>query len=721
MPTALVIAAAGSGTRLGAGVPKALAPLTDGRPLLDHCLESVAAARATGLGLDALVVLVPPAADHARAVADVVARHETAVGAPVTCVPGGVERADSVRAGLAAADAALADRGHPAGQGVRHVLVHDAARAFTPPAVFEAVAGALVSGEVAAVPGLPLTDTVKEVTGADGREVVVATPARSALRAVQTPQGFDLDVLLAAHAAAQADPAADAAALTDDAMAMEAAGHAVVVVPGDERAFKVTSPADLEVRRGGHLEGPLVPRDHDDGVPGGLHGHRVVRQRRGVRGRVRLGGGVRGQQDVQVEPLRGLHGAQGGPRGRGDDDLPPVRARHLLDGVRQGQTRDGGDLARHEGSGHGLEDRGRGEGAGRVVHQDMPDALPGRVAAVGERRVRGGQAGAHRVGPLHTAGHARHGRAHRGLVAGDDVRDGPRVIGRRRNEDHERVQAEAGGARGGDGLEAVVQERTSVGQRGEGLGDTRAEAGSGAGGGDHERGGHAPILGRRGGRLPEERGRRADRSGWGSGRRAVDVAGRHARAGGSALEDLVQHALGLLLGDLLGQRQLGDEHLAGLGEHALLPRRQAAIVVPAPQVAHDLGHLVDVAAGELLQVRLVAARPVGGLLHMLGLQHLDDVLEALVVHDVPHADQVHVLRGDLDGQVALRHLELEVHLLFALDGARLDLLDPRRTMVGIDDGLSDLENHMKCPFPVGRFYHGDAKHPAGVRHPTGPM
>lgn len=246
MPTALVIAAAGSGTRLGAGVPKALAPLTDGRPLLDHCLESVAAARATGLGLDALVVLVPPAADHARAVADVVARHETAVGAPVTCVPGGVERADSVRAGLAAADAALADRGHPAGQGVRHVLVHDAARVFTPPAVFEAVAGALVSGEVAAVPGLPLTDTVKEVTGADGREVVVATPARSALRAVQTPQGFDLDVLLAAHAAAQADPAADAAALTDDAMAMEAAGHAVVVVPGDERAFKVTSPADLE-------------------------------------------------------------------------------------------------------------------------------------------------------------------------------------------------------------------------------------------------------------------------------------------------------------------------------------------------------------------------------------------------------------------------------------------------------------------------------------------
>ncbi|MBY0209378.1 2-C-methyl-D-erythritol 4-phosphate cytidylyltransferase, partial [Micrococcus luteus] len=72
MPTALVIAAAGAGTRLGAGLPKALAPLADGRTLLHHCLASVAAARAAGLALDAVVVLTPPAeADAGRVAAEV--------------------------------------------------------------------------------------------------------------------------------------------------------------------------------------------------------------------------------------------------------------------------------------------------------------------------------------------------------------------------------------------------------------------------------------------------------------------------------------------------------------------------------------------------------------------------------------------------------------------------------------------------------------------------
>lgn len=250
MPTALVIAAAGAGTRLGAGVPKALAPLADGRPLLDHCLESVAVARAAGVVLDAVVVLVPPAGADARRVADVVARHEPDLAVPVTCVPGGAERADSVRAGLAAADAALTDAGHAAGSGPRHVLVHDAARAFTPPSVFRAVQDALADGAPAAVPGLPVTDTIKTVAGPAEQPVVTGTPARSSLRAVQTPQGFDLDLLLAAHEAARASAEADPAALTDDAMAMEAAGHAVRVVPGDEAAFKVTSPRDLDTAAG---------------------------------------------------------------------------------------------------------------------------------------------------------------------------------------------------------------------------------------------------------------------------------------------------------------------------------------------------------------------------------------------------------------------------------------------------------------------------------------
>lgn len=247
MPTALVIAAAGAGTRLGAGMPKALVPLADGRTLLRHCLDSVAAARAAGAAVDAVVVLAPPAEeDAARVAAEVDAG--PGLGAPVACVPGGAERADSVRAGLAAAADALDALG-PA-TGPRRVLVHDAARALTPPAVFAAVQAALDSGAVAVVPGIALTDTVKQVApGTDGAEVVAATPPRAGLRAVQTPQGFDLDALLAAHEAVRADPDLDAAALTDDAMVMEAAGHPVVVVPGAAAAFKVTAPADLELAR----------------------------------------------------------------------------------------------------------------------------------------------------------------------------------------------------------------------------------------------------------------------------------------------------------------------------------------------------------------------------------------------------------------------------------------------------------------------------------------
>lgn len=247
MPTALVIAAAGAGTRLGAGMPKALVALADGRTLLRHCLDSVAAAREAGAAVDAVVVLSPPAeVDAARVAAEVDAGPD--LGVPVACVPGGAERADSVRAGLAAAARAL-DALAPAGA-PRRVLVHDAARALTPPAVFAAVQAALDSGAVAVVPGIALTDTVKQVApGTDGAEVVAATPPRAGLRAVQTPQGFDLDALLAAHEAVRADPDLDAAALTDDAMVMEAAGHPVVVVPGAAAAFKVTAPADLELAR----------------------------------------------------------------------------------------------------------------------------------------------------------------------------------------------------------------------------------------------------------------------------------------------------------------------------------------------------------------------------------------------------------------------------------------------------------------------------------------
>ena len=147
----------------------------------------------------------------------------------VIVVPGGSERQDSVRLGLEA----LPDD-------VDVVLVHDAARCLTPPGVFVAVVDAVRAGAPAVIPVLPVSDTVKRVSG----RAVVETVDRSELVAVQTPQGFAAQTLRAAHAAA-----APGAAATDDAGMLEALGHPVLVVAGHEHAFKVTRPVDLVLAR----------------------------------------------------------------------------------------------------------------------------------------------------------------------------------------------------------------------------------------------------------------------------------------------------------------------------------------------------------------------------------------------------------------------------------------------------------------------------------------
>jgi 2-C-methyl-D-erythritol 4-phosphate cytidylyltransferase len=115
------------------------------------------------------------------------------------------------------------------------IVVHDAARPLAGPALFAAVVEAVAGGAAAAVPGLPVADTIKRVV--DHR--AVETLDRAELVAVQTPQAFRADVLRAAHATG-----ADA---TDDAALVEAAGGEVVVVPGDPAALKITRPADLRV------------------------------------------------------------------------------------------------------------------------------------------------------------------------------------------------------------------------------------------------------------------------------------------------------------------------------------------------------------------------------------------------------------------------------------------------------------------------------------------
>jgi 2-C-methyl-D-erythritol 4-phosphate cytidylyltransferase len=207
-----IVAAAGSGLRLGAEVPKALV-LLGGRPLVCWAVESLRAG-----GVDEVVVAVP---------APQQAAFTAVLPADVHVVVGGDTRTASVRAALAAAR-----------EQADVVLVHDAARPLTPPEVVARVLAALADGAPAVVPVLPVVDTTVRV---DDDGVVSADVPRAALRRVQTPQGFDRATLVASYAAAHGS----AAEFTDDASVVRAAGVPVHTVDGDERSAKITVAHDL--------------------------------------------------------------------------------------------------------------------------------------------------------------------------------------------------------------------------------------------------------------------------------------------------------------------------------------------------------------------------------------------------------------------------------------------------------------------------------------------
>ncbi|MGQ7788007.1 2-C-methyl-D-erythritol 2,4-cyclodiphosphate synthase [Nesterenkonia sp. K-15-9-6] len=246
---ALVIVAAGSGQRLGHGIPKALVEL-GGRPLLARALDSLGPLRAPGLGID-LVVLVLPGLPPARErLAALGAEHARRAGIPVIVRDGGPSRPASVARGVDAV--AEQARHHGWDERSLTVLVHDAARPLTPADVAERVARQVEAGSVAVVPAVPVTDTIKRVDPAgrlghhsEQAEQVRETLPRAELRAVQTPQGFTLEFLLRAFAHLGELKAEEAEALTDEAMVAEALGVDVAVVSGDARALKITTPADL--------------------------------------------------------------------------------------------------------------------------------------------------------------------------------------------------------------------------------------------------------------------------------------------------------------------------------------------------------------------------------------------------------------------------------------------------------------------------------------------
>lgn len=204
---AAIIAAAGSGERFGATLPKALITLGN-RTLIEHAVAALAP-------IASEIVICAPAGYEKQI--------QELVGAEIKVVVGGTTRSDSVRAGITA----LSDT-H------KYVLVHDAARALATTDLAHRVLTALVQGESAVIPGLELIDTVKSI---DAGGHVTATPDRSSLRRVQTPQGFDLGVLKKAHASG--------AQATDDGALVEALGHKVLIINGEERALKITTPSDL--------------------------------------------------------------------------------------------------------------------------------------------------------------------------------------------------------------------------------------------------------------------------------------------------------------------------------------------------------------------------------------------------------------------------------------------------------------------------------------------
>jgi len=212
---AVILVAAGDGTRLGAGIPKALVKVSD-KTLLEHALENI-------LEIKNLAQVV--VASHEDRVEEFAAIAKAFVKDKVELkfTPGGLSRQGSIANALKeVTDADV-------------VLVHDSARCFAPASLFDRVAAAVIETGFSVVPVLPVADTIKQVK----QDVVLATVDRDELRIAQTPQGFLREKLVKAYTQATAD-------FTDDASLMQSTGEVIRAVPGDAMAFKITVKADLE-------------------------------------------------------------------------------------------------------------------------------------------------------------------------------------------------------------------------------------------------------------------------------------------------------------------------------------------------------------------------------------------------------------------------------------------------------------------------------------------
>jgi len=215
----LLIAAAGSGRRMGAEGNKLLLPVA-GRPVLAWTLEAALACPA----IHWIGIVGQPV--DAEAIAEIVAA--AGPDRPVQWILGGDTRQESVCRGLAALPAEAAG-----------VLIHDGARCLVEPALLERCAAA-VNGGAAVIAATPVTDTIKQV---DGAGTITGTPDRRGLWAAQTPQGFPVAQLRTAHATATAE----GWSVTDDAALFERLGLPVQVLEAPPSNIKLTTRFDLTV------------------------------------------------------------------------------------------------------------------------------------------------------------------------------------------------------------------------------------------------------------------------------------------------------------------------------------------------------------------------------------------------------------------------------------------------------------------------------------------
>jgi len=234
LPVAALLVAAGRGLRAGSDGPKQYRLLA-GRPMLGLALEPFLALPAISR-----ITVVIGEGDEMRYADATASIADARLHAPT---PGGQTRQDSVRLGLEALAASGFD-------GI--VLVHDAARPFASMGLVTAAARSVGPNSVAAIPVLPVTDTIKRI---DATGAIAETPPRDRLVSVQTPQAFRFAALLAAHRAAVA---AGQTGFTDDAALMEWAGHPVTTFPGEPANLKLTYPEDFA--RAGAAVAPLTVR-----------------------------------------------------------------------------------------------------------------------------------------------------------------------------------------------------------------------------------------------------------------------------------------------------------------------------------------------------------------------------------------------------------------------------------------------------------------------------